>query len=129
MIEFPTAEDGATQAFEYVIEARGGHAVLRFVHRGFLGDSWEDCDFEELTGCGWDMYLHTLAEYLKHFRTRRATYVEAEAPPASAKETAWPVLITALGLTSQVTAGDSVLLTPRGVGPDRRRDGFRRHQP
>ena len=47
-IQMPPAGDGSTQAFEYLIEARGeGTAILRFVHRGFLGDDWGD-DYEAI---------------------------------------------------------------------------------
>lgn len=42
-IHTPEAEDGSTQAFEYLIEGRnGGTSVLRFVHSGFLGADWSD---------------------------------------------------------------------------------------
>jgi hypothetical protein len=119
LIRIPPAADGATQAFEYVIEPRpGDRAVLRFVHSGFLGESWADeLDFGELTGHGWDMYLFTLAEYLRHFRGRRATYVEAEAPPPSSRPDAWPALLDALGEPGDLAAGDRVRLTPDGMAP------------
>lgn len=79
-IRVPEAENGSTQAFQYLIEGRdGGTCVLRFVHSGFLGDDWSD-EFEGMTSSGWDMYLFTLAQYLRHFRGRPASYVEAEAP-------------------------------------------------
>jgi hypothetical protein len=118
-IEIPPAENGATHAFEYLIEARGGGgARLRFVHSGFLGDDWEgEFDFQELTGHGWDMYLHTLAEYLEHFRGRPVAYVTADAPAESATESAWPVLLAALGLTGSTAPGDGVRLTPEGMAP------------
>ena len=90
-IETPPADDGSTQAFEYLIETSGGGTtVLRFVHSGFLGDDWSD-EFEAMTGMGWDMYLDTLAEYFRHFAGRAAVYVEAEGPPSSATDAAWPL--------------------------------------
>lgn len=99
-IRTPEADDGATQAFEYVIEARAaGSTVLRFVHSGFLGDDWDD-EYEAMTGAGWDMYFHTLAQYFAHFAGRPAVYVEAEGPPASARPEAWPRLIARLDLGS-----------------------------
>jgi hypothetical protein len=118
-IELPVAEDGATQAFEYVIEGReGAGAVLRFVHSGFLGDSWEgDFDFQDVTGSGWDMYLHTLAEYLGHFRDRDVTYIEADAPPVSAEKSGWPVLLAGLGVKNAATVGDPVHVTVDGLPP------------
>lgn len=113
----PSAPDGSTMAFEYLIAARdGGSTVLRFVHSGLLGDDWST-DYEPMTSAGWDMYLHTLAEYLKHFGGQRATYVEAEAPPASARTEAWPVLLTALGLAGEIVAGQPVRLAPNGLPP------------
>ncbi|SFB15670.1 Uncharacterized conserved protein YndB, AHSA1/START domain [Amycolatopsis marina] len=79
-IRTPEAEDGSTNAFEYLIEGKaGGTSVLRFVHSGVLGDDWSD-EYEGMTSSGWDMYLFTLAQYLRHFHGRPASYVEAEAP-------------------------------------------------
>ncbi|WP_214370652.1 SRPBCC family protein [Pseudonocardia sp. H11422] len=113
----PEAEDGTTHAFEYLIEAReGGGSVLRFVHSGFLGDDWS-AEYEGMTRQGWDMYLHTLAEYLKHFPGRPATYIEAEGPQASAQASAWPAVLEGLGLTRQPALGEQVRLTPDGVAP------------
>ncbi len=119
LVRLPRASNGATQAFEYVIESRGeGQALLRFVHSGFLGNDWEGgFDFASVTGEGWDMYLHTLAEYLEYFRGRPATYVEAEDPAASASTKAWPALLAALGLSIGVMPGDRVRLAPKGLPP------------
>ncbi|NMH98930.1 SRPBCC family protein [Pseudonocardia acidicola] len=116
-VRTPEAEDGTTQAFEYLIEARdGGSTVLRFVHSGFLGDGW-DAEYEGMTSHGWDMYLHTLAEYLTYFPGRSATYVEAEGPPASAEAGAWPVILEGLRPAGPVAQGDQVRLTPHGLPP------------
>lgn len=111
------AEDGSFHAFEYLVEGRdGGSCVLRFVHSGTTGDDWND-EFEAMTGHGWDMYLHTLAEYVAHFPGRYATYVTANGPQASADPDAWPVLERGLGLTSRPAIGDHVRLTPEGFAP------------
>ena len=116
-IQTPEAEDGSTQAFEYLLEARdGGTTVLRFVHSGVLGRDWSD-EFPSMTGHGWDMYLHTLALYLKHFAGRPAAYVEAEAPESSAADSAWPVLLGALGVSGPVGPGDPVRLALDGLDP------------
>jgi hypothetical protein len=102
---------------EFLIEGRdGGSTVLRFVHRGFLGDDWSD-DFEATTGQGWDMYLHTLAQYVAHFAGRPVTFVYANGPEVSAKEDAWPVLWAGLGLTGPVAVDEPVRLTPSGLPP------------
>jgi hypothetical protein len=83
-----------TQAIEYLIEAAdGGTAVLRFVHSGVLDGDWGD-EFETMTGAGWDLYLFTLGEYLRHFPGRPAVYAEAEAPPDPG---AWERILAALG--------------------------------
>jgi uncharacterized protein YndB with AHSA1/START domain len=116
-VRTPEAPNGAFHAFEYVLEAReGGTTVLRFVHSGFLGDDWDaEFNFEEMSGHGWDMYLHTLAQYLKHFPGQAATYVEAEAPPATSAKESWPVLERALGLSGPVELGEPVRLAPKGL--------------
>jgi hypothetical protein len=83
-----------TQAIEYVLEAvSGGTTVLRFVHSGMAEDDWGD-EFETMTGFGWDLYLFTLGEYLRHFPGRPAVYVEAEAPHTP---DAWKRILAALG--------------------------------
>ncbi|MFD2421542.1 SRPBCC family protein [Amycolatopsis pigmentata] len=116
-VQTPVADDGSTQAFEYLIEARdGGTAVLRFVHSGVLGDNWND-EYEDMMGAGWDMYLHTLAEYLKYFSGRQATFVTVEGPAASAEESAWAKLPRALGLPGTPAVGEKVRLTPEGFPP------------
>ncbi|MGC9667806.1 SRPBCC family protein [Planosporangium sp. 12N6] len=108
--------DGTGQAFEYLIEGReGGSTVLRFVQSGFAGDDWET-EYEAMSH-GWDMYFHTLAQYLTYFPGRTATYVLAEGPPGSAGERAWQVLLGDLGLTGAVAPGDPVRVTPDGLPP------------
>jgi uncharacterized protein YndB with AHSA1/START domain len=116
-VRTPPAEDGGVHAFEYVIDARGaGGTVLRFEHSGILGEGWGD-QFESMTGKGWDMYLHTLAEYLTHFPGRAATYIEAEGPQSSSEESAWPVLLRALGVSTSAAQGDRVRLDVDGLDP------------
>ena len=115
----PAAPDGSFQAFDYRLEDAGpGGTVLRFAHTGFTSDDWGD-DYDVVTGLGWDMYFHTLGQYLTHFPGRPALYLEAEAPPASAKAEAWPRLLAALGLgpTSPVEVGTAVRFDLPGVGP------------
>ncbi|MCE3551313.1 SRPBCC domain-containing protein [Pseudonocardia sp. RS11V-5] len=83
-----------TQAIEYVLEAAsGGTTVLRFVHSGMAEDDWGD-EFETMTGFGWDLYLFTLGEYVRHFPGRPAVYIEAEAPNSP---DAWKRILAALG--------------------------------
>lgn len=113
----PTADDGTVHAMEYLIEARdGGSTVLRFVHSGMLGDDWSD-DYQDMTAHGWDMYLHTLVEYVTHFSGRPVAYINASGPSASAGEDGWSVLRVGLGLAGPVEPGDRVRLTPEGLDP------------
>ena len=115
-IETPPGDDGSANNFEYLIEGRdGGYAVLRFVHSGFLGDDWGD-EFETMTGFGWDMYLFTLAQYLRHFPDRPATYIEAEGPAASASADAWPVLLDALGQGAALDVGSTITIDLGAAG-------------
>jgi uncharacterized protein YndB with AHSA1/START domain len=112
-IRTPSAPDGSFHAFEYVIVARDdGTTVLRFVHSGFASDDWGD-DFVAMTGHGWDMYLHTLSEYLTRFAGRAATYIDGEAPAG----VAWAQVEKALGLAGPAAPGDRVRLTPSGLPP------------
>ena len=116
-LRLPAGEDGAFHVFEYVIDATGPkRSLLRFVHSGFTSDDWGE-GYEAMTSFGWDMYLHTLAQYFTHFAGRPALYLEAEAPPASATEDAWPRLLAALGLTEPVTEGAAVRFDVPGLGP------------
>lgn len=109
-IRTPQAEDGSTQAFEYLIEARDqASTVLRFVHSGYFGDDWSE-EYEDVTSQGWDMYLHTLAQYLSRFAGRTAVYAEAEGPPSSARPDNWPRLGAALAAHSDAGAGRPVEL-------------------
>lgn len=115
-IQTPAAEDGATHAFEYLVEGRGqGSTILRFVHRGFLGDDWSG-EYETTTGDGWDMYFHTLAQYLRYFVDRPAVYIEAEGPASSADAGRWSLLVEALGKAAPVRLGTPVRIELPG-GP------------
>jgi uncharacterized protein YndB with AHSA1/START domain len=108
--------DAQFMAFEWLIEGRGdGTCVLRLVQSGVLGDDWET-EYDALTK-GWGLYLHTLAQYLEHFRGRAAVPVMAMHPGAGDPGRAWPVLTTGLGLGGQPSEGDKVRLTPEGLDP------------
>jgi hypothetical protein len=110
------SEDGTFMAFEYLIEGRDqGSTVLRLVQSGFLGDDWET-EYEAMKE-SWDIYLHALAQYLAYFPGRAATVVSAVRPQAAAREHAWEVLKSDLGLAGTVTEGDQVRLTVAGLPP------------
>jgi uncharacterized protein YndB with AHSA1/START domain len=105
--------DEAPASFEYLVEAReGGSTVLRFVQSGVPGDSWES-EYEAMN-VGWDMYLHTLGQYLVHFRGRTAVFVLADGPDESAEPGAWAVLLAALGFDTPPVPGERVRL----AGPE-----------
>ncbi|MCP2259197.1 putative conserved protein YndB, AHSA1/START domain [Streptoalloteichus tenebrarius] len=111
------APDGTFHAMEYLVEGRdGGSTVLRFVHSGVLGDDWGE-EYEDQTSHGWDMYLHTLGEYLRHFRGRPGTYVYAHWFDVPEGRDAWALLTGALGLSGPAAVGDRVRLTPEGLAP------------
>ena len=116
-VRTPEAENGAFHAFEYVVAADDDSTTsLTFVHSGYLGDDWEaEFDFGEMTGYGWDMYLHTLAQYLKHFAGRPANFITAQGPPSSATPDSWATLEKALGVEGPFEQGQRLRLTPQGL--------------
>ena len=109
-------------ALEFNISDRGdGTSALRYVHCGVFppeGFETQNEGIQQHT----DFYLHTLGEYLGHFDGRPATYIGdvpggIQAPPASATPDGFKRLQQALGLDEHVSEGDSVRLTPQGLGP------------
>jgi uncharacterized protein YndB with AHSA1/START domain len=110
------AEDGSFMAFEYLIEGRdNGTTVLRLVQSGVLGGDWET-EYESLR-TGWDLYLHTLGQYLRWFPGRTATVVSAVRPQAADPDHAWTVLKHELGLVGPVAEGDRARLPVPGPAP------------
>jgi hypothetical protein len=112
-IRTPAAEPGTGHAFEYVLDPAPDGCVLRFLHSGFSGENWKE--EYEATRSGWDMYFHTLAQYLRHFKGRAASYVTAEGPPASAEPAAWARLLAALGVDAEPADRTPVCLVPEGL--------------
>ena len=110
------APDGTLHAFEYVIEARrGGRAVVRLVHSGFLGDDWE-AEYDAVSE-GDFMYLHLMGQYVMHFRGRRATVVSVWRHEEPDRERALAIFRKALGLAATVTEGAPVQVSPDGLEP------------
>ncbi len=96
--ETAKGEDGAFHAMEYLIEGREqGTTVLRFVHSGILGDGWGD-EYLDQPSHGWDMYLFTLASYVKYFSGRKATYMYRAGPEVPEGFDRWSAVIKALGV-------------------------------
>ncbi|MFD5830102.1 SRPBCC domain-containing protein [Lentzea sp. NPDC060358] len=112
--ESDKGEDGTFHAMEYLVEGRDqGSTVLRFVHTGILADGWGD-EFVDQQSHGWDMYLFTLGQYVRHFAGRPGTYVFAQAP-SEQPDDAWPRLAAALGVPADFAVGDEVVLEPFGI--------------
>ncbi|GAA4584898.1 SRPBCC domain-containing protein [Planotetraspora phitsanulokensis] len=112
----PVGDDGAFMAFEYLIEGRaGGSTVLRMVQSGVLGGDWET-EYDALNE-GWDVYLHSLAQYLAHFPGRRAAVVTIIKPQAADRDKAWTAIKAELGVTDEIAVGDRVHLTIDGAPP------------
>jgi uncharacterized protein YndB with AHSA1/START domain len=108
--------DGAFMAFEYLIEGRaGGSTVLRMVQSGVLGGDWAT-EYDALNE-GWDVYLHTLSQYLAHFRGRSAAVITVIKPQAADRDKAWAVIKSELNLDGEIAAGDRVHLTIEGTAP------------
>jgi uncharacterized protein YndB with AHSA1/START domain len=104
--------DGTFNALDYTIEAReGGTAHLRYVHSGILADEWED-QYDAI-GSHTDFYLHTLGQYLEHFKGRQITYVGQPSdgingPAAAGTPDAMDALRAALGVAPDAGVGDAV---------------------
>ncbi|WP_167979746.1 SRPBCC family protein [Lentzea indica] len=110
-----TAEDGSVHAMEYLVEGRDeGTTVLRFVHSGIIGGDWND-EFLSGHSHGWDMYLFTLASYVKYFTGKPATYMYVPGPEVPEGVDQWAVITKALGLPDDVSIGDEVTLEPFGI--------------
>lgn len=108
--------DGRFFAMEFLLEAReSGSTVLRIVTSGFLpADDWED-EYEAMRSGG-QMYVHTLAEYLRYFTGLPGIAVTPSAAPGDL-DRAWAAAKADLGLADDVAVGDTVTLTPTGLGP------------
>jgi len=108
-------------ALEFVIEGReGGTTLLRYAHSGIFIDDW-DSQYDAVQAHT-DFYLHTLSEYLQHFKGRAPTYIGEvpggiQGPPTSATPGGFRRLEQALGLGGQMVEGDPVRLTPEGLEP------------
>ena len=113
-------EDGWFNSIEDVIEARDGSTtVLRYVHSGIFTDDWDNQ--YDAAGRHTDFYLHTLGEYLRHFKGRTATYVGGgpgglEGPESSATPGSLDVVKRALGLDRGASVGDEVSFDVEGLG-------------
>lgn len=101
--------------FEITPTADAASTMLRYTHSGVLIGDW-DTQFDGASQHT-DFYLHTLCQYVQHFSGRPATYVTAEAPPASTALGAVATLCRALGLPEDVHAGTTARLALPGLVP------------
>ncbi len=112
------APDGSYMAFEYVIEARGGgRTAVRLVHSGFLADDNWETEYDALKK-GDPFYLHTLGQYVTHFRGRSAVRnIFAPGPNVQDKDRVWSVLRSKLNLSANAAPGTPVKATLDGLSP------------
>jgi uncharacterized protein YndB with AHSA1/START domain len=112
-------EGGWFNALEFVLEGRGGGTtVLRYVHSGIITEDWDDQ--YDAVDQHTDFYLHTLGQYLAHFKGRTATFVGGgpegiNGPPAAGEPDALDTLKRALGLGDGAAEGDAVSVGARGL--------------
>jgi uncharacterized protein YndB with AHSA1/START domain len=109
------APDGTIHRFEFGVEdLGGGRSAIRYVHDGVLGGDWE-AEYEAMTESD-PMYLDTLTQYLTHFPGRYATPVDVFGPVVIDRERAMATFRRGLGVDDEVAEGDTVRLTPDGIG-------------
>ncbi|MCS7479371.1 SRPBCC domain-containing protein [Umezawaea endophytica] len=111
----PGPDGEPPMTLEFLVEGRGdGTTVLRLVQSGFFGgDDWE-AEYDGF-GKGWDMFLHNLAEYFRHFSGRPVANVVATASTTRPGAEVWADLVARLG--ADPALGDRVRLTPEGLEP------------
>ncbi|HEX6340150.1 SRPBCC domain-containing protein [Umezawaea sp.] len=102
-------------AIEFLVEGReGGTTVLRLVQSGFFGgDDWE-AEYDGF-GRGWDVFLHNLDGYFRHFAGLPVTGVVATAFTGLPGDAVWAELLARLG--ADPALGERVRLTPEGLDP------------
>jgi hypothetical protein len=120
--EFPThlitrmeGPDGWFNQLEHVLEPLdGGGARLHYVHSGIFAEDWD----QQYDGASrhTGFYLHTLAQYLRHFDGRPVVFTDIQAPAASQRPEAFTELRKALGVEA-AAAGAPVDVQLDGVGP------------
>jgi uncharacterized protein YndB with AHSA1/START domain len=111
----PGPDGDPPMTLEFLVQGKeDGTTVLRLVQSGFFGgDDWE-AEYDGF-GKGWDVFLHNLAEYFRHFPGLPVTGVVATEFTALPGETVWSRLLARLG--ADPALGERVCLTPEGLDP------------
>jgi uncharacterized protein YndB with AHSA1/START domain len=109
--------DGTRHQFDYTVQPReGGGSSIRYVHSGVLGgDDWQ-AEYEAMSE-GDPAYVFKLVQYLRHFKGRFGTRVDAFGPNVPDRAEAMAGFRRGLGLPDDVALGDEVSLAPEGVDP------------
>lgn len=93
-------------AFEWLVEARdGASCIVRLVSTGFgPGEDW-DAEFHGMSE-GWPLFLENLRLHLTHFHGQHARAIIPTALVAGPRDTAFEGICAALGVPSDLAAGD-----------------------
>ncbi|GAA2669964.1 putative conserved protein YndB, AHSA1/START domain [Actinosynnema pretiosum] len=109
--------NGFSTTLSYRLDGTGGGVRLRadihWVHEGEPDEGWDTRGDAAARYAGF--YHHGLAEYLRHFDGRPATYVKAAREHAGVGELG--IVAGALGLVDSDVAGSRVRLEPLGLAP------------
>jgi len=109
--------DGVFHQFDYRIDGRGPSAsTIRYEHSGMLTGDWE-AEYEAMQR-GDPVYFEKLTEYLRFFRGRFATPVNAYGPEVAAPDLAMAMYRHALGIDPAAVVGDAVRFAPYGFEPE-----------
>lgn len=114
-VRFEGDEQGPGLAFEWLVEAReGGSCVVRLVNSGFgSGEEWDD-QYDAMTD-GWRIFLTNLRLHLEHFAGQSGRAALPMAAWDTTPTTAWQHLTAALGVDTDIAAGDTFVATPPGL--------------
>ena len=99
---------------EFAIEERGTSSYIRYVHSGIFVDDWES----QYDGARRHtaFYMHTLEQYLAHFRGLTYRHVEVYAPPTSLTADGLAPVRSALGITDGLPVGATFNVDLPGIG-------------